>query len=145
MDFGFPQNWLALQHCLAACLALSEPWIYHQPFLSSDNLSQSSARQSCPRGSVILVNTNTIKASRRAGRLLTLNESSGEMWFHRMSSKHTTALRYKNQQAVSTPLKVFCLFFSQHWCIWASSETFSAAVCQIRLNTIIMVKARSLY
>lgn len=150
-DFGFPRNWLVLQRCLAACLGLSEPCIYYQPFLSSENLSQSSAQWSCPQGSIILVNTNIIKASRRAGRLLMLNESSlhwmkaQERWFLWISSKYTTALRYKNHQAVSTILKVFCLFFSQHLCIWASSETFSAAVCQIILNTIIMVKARSLY
>lgn len=111
MDFSFPRDWLALQHCLTACLCLSEPWIYYQPFLSSENLAQSSAQRSCPQGSIILVNTNIIKASRRAGRLLTLNESSGEMWFLRLSSKYTTALRYKNRQAVSTTLKVFCLFF----------------------------------
>lgn len=97
MDFSFPQNWLALQCCFIACLGWSEPCIHHQPFLSSENLSQSSAQWSCPQGSIILVNTNIMKASRRAGRLLILNQSSGEMWFLRISSKYTTALRYTRQ------------------------------------------------
>lgn len=111
-DFCFPLNWLSLQCCFSGCLGLSKSCIYYQPFfLSSENLSQSSAQWSCPQGTVITVNTNIIKGSRRADRLLALNKSSGEMWFLRIwYSKYTAALRYKNHLAVSTILKVFHFF-----------------------------------